>query len=97
MHSCCGRDDAVRELDPDHEEAVGVVGRPGVAGCGRLLGPLGVDAVPAEQREVVGLDRIEAELGVAVDVREHVEAVLAALDVLDLGKLDGGLGHEALQ
>ena len=77
---------AAGELDAQHEQPVGLLGRARLAGCGRLLRALRVDAVPAEQRQVIGLDRVEAELGVAVDVGEHVEAVLAGLDVLDRRK-----------
>ena len=89
-----GGDDAVRELDPQHEVPVGVLGRARIAGRRRLLGALGVDAVPAKEGEVVGLDGVEPQLGVAVDVGEHVEAVLPGLDVLDGGKLGvGGGGH----
>ena len=83
-------DDAARELDAEHEQAVRLLGRPGVAGGGRLGGALRVHAVPAEQRQVVGLDGVEAELGVAVDVCKHVQPVLAGLDVLDLRQLCNG-------
>ena len=82
-----GADDAVGELHPQHEQPVGILGGAGIARRGRLRGALGVDPVPAEQREVVGLDRVESQPRVAVDVGEHVEAVLAGLDVLDLGQL----------
>jgi hypothetical protein len=88
-----GGDGAAGELHPQHEVAVRILARAGLAARRRPLAPLRVEPVPAEELEVVGVDRVEAELGVPVDVGEHVEAVLARLDALDGGQLavgDGG-------